>query len=440
MTRIARHRLVDVRFPTSLDASGSDAVNVDPDHSAAYIVIEPDDPSWPSGHSYVFTQGRGNDLALHAMDIMMTLLPDWDLEQMLDRLGEVSKLLVDDSQLRWLGPEKGLTHQAAGAVVNALWDIRARRAGKPLWRLLVDMEPEEIVAAIDFTHLRDALTEADALEMLRAGQVGKQERIDDLERDGFPAYTTGPGWLGFSDERMLGLVRKAVADGFTLIKMKVAGDLGDDKRRLGLARDAVGPDIRLAIDANQRWDVDEAIDWIRELEDFDLWWVEEPTAPDDILGHARIRAAIAPTRVATGEAMANRVMVKQFLQAQAIDILQIDSSHAGGICENLANLLLASRFGVPVCPHAGGVGLCELGQHYCYFDYVMLSKTFEGRDLEYIDHLHEHFAAPVTVVEGRYRPPSVPGIGAEMRPASVERWTFPDGAGWVELREQGLVP
>jgi L-fuconate dehydratase len=440
MAKIASHRIVDVRFPTSLDASGSDAVNLDPDHSAAYLVLTPDDPDWPSGFSYVFTQGRGNDLACHAMEVMISLLPDWDLEEMLDRLGDVSRLLVGDTQLRWLGPEKGLTHQAAGAVVNALWDIKARRLGVPLWRLLVDLEPEEIVAAVDFTHLRDALTENEALEILRAGQAGKQERIDELERSGFPAYTTGPGWLGFSDERMLGLVRQAVADGFSLIKMKVAGDLGDDKRRLGLAREAVGPGIRLAIDANQRWEVDEAIAWIRELAAFDLWWVEEPTSPDDILGHARIRAAIAPTKVATGEAMANRVMVKQFLQAEALDILQIESSHFAGVNENLANLLLAAKFGIPVCPHAGGVGLCELAQHYVYFDYAVLARTFEGRDLEYIDHLHEHFAAPVSVTRGRYRLPHTPGTGAELLEDSVQRWRFPDGAGWTELRTKGLVP
>ena len=440
MAKIGSHRIVDVRFPTSLDASGSDAVNVDPDHSAAYLTLTADDPSWPSGFAYVFTQGRGNDLACHALEVMVTLLPDWDLDEMLNRLGEVSRLLVNDSQLRWLGPEKGLTHQAAGAVVNALWDMKARRRGVPLWQLLVEMEPEDIVAAVDFTHLRDALTESEALEILRAGQAGKQERVDELERTGFPAYTTGPGWLGFSDERMLGLVRQAVADGFSLIKMKVAGNLDDDKRRLGLARQAVGPDIRLAIDANQRWDVDEAIEWIRELQQFDLWWVEEPTAPDDILGHARIRAAVAPTKVATGEAMANRVMVKQFLQAGALDVLQIESSHFAGVNENLANLLLSAKFGIPVCPHAGGVGLCELAQHYCYFDYVVLARSFEGRELEYIDHLHEHFVTPASVVDGRYHLPHAPGTGAELLAESVERWTFPDGAGWTDLRGRGLVP
>ena len=302
------------------------------------------------------------------------------------------------------------------------------------------MTPEKLVDAIDLSHLHDALTPEQALEILRAGQEGKEERIAELERDGFPAYTTGPGWLGFSDEKMLGLVRGAVADGFTLIKMKVAGDIRDDIRRLGLARAAVGPDIRLAIDANQRWEVDEAIEWINRLRDFDLWWVEEPTAPDDILGHARIREAIAPVRVATGEAMANRIMFKQFLQAGAIDVAQVDVSHFAGFSENIVNLLLAARFGVPVNPHAGGVGLCELSQHLVFLDYAVIGRSLDGRALEYIDHLHEHFAAPVDVVRGRYRAPRAPGTSAEMLPDSIATWTFPDGPGWVDLRERGLVP
>ncbi|MGV9800584.1 enolase C-terminal domain-like protein [Mycobacterium sp. NPDC003449] len=429
-----------MRFPTSLDASGSDAVNGNPDHSAAYLELLVDDPLWPSGFGYVFTQGRGNDLAAMAIRGAAELLPDWDVDELLDRIGEVSRLLVHDTQLRWLGPEKGVTHMAAGAVVNALWDIKARRAGLPLWKLLAQMTPEALVDAIDFSHLTDALTREQALEILQAGQDGKDQRIAELERDGFPAYTTGPGWLGFDDEKMLTLVRAAVADGFTLIKMKVAGDIADDVRRLGLARDAVGPDIRLAIDANQRWEVDEAIAWINQLREFDLWWVEEPTAPDDILGHARIRKAIAPVRVATGEAMANRIVLKQFLQAEAIDVAQVDVSHFAGFSENIANLLLAARFGVPVNPHAGGVGLCELAQHLVFFDYAVVSRSQQGRALEYIDHLHEHFAAPVEVVQGRYCAPNAAGTSAEMLPASVEEWTYPDGAGWRDLRERGLFP
>lgn len=440
MARIVRARLNDVRFPTSLDASGSDAVNVDPDHSVAYLELQVDDPSWPSGFGYVFTQGRGNDLACLAIGNVVDLLPDGDLEYMLDHLGEVGRGLVHDSQLRWLGPEKGVAHMAAGAVINALWDIKARRAGRPLWRLLVDMTPEELLEVVDLSHLSDALTRDEALEILTAGQEGKAERIAELERTGFPAYTTGPGWLGFSDEKMLRLVRGALDEGFGLIKMKVAGNLDDDRRRLGLVREAVGPDFRIAIDANQRWEVDEAIEWLSQLREFGLWWVEEPTAPDDILGHARIREAVSPMRVATGEAGANRIMVKQLLQADALDVVQIDMSHYAGINENIVNLLLAAKFGRPVCPHAGGVGLCELVQHMSYVDYIVIGRSLEGRMLEYIDHLHEHFRAPVEVVQGRYLLPSARGTGAEMHPESVSDWTFPDGRGWMDLREQGLVP
>lgn len=440
MTRIASARISDVRFPTSLDASGSDAVNVDPDHSVAYLELITDDPGWPSGFGYVFTQGRGNDLAALAIQIVVDLLPDEELEDMLDHLGEVGRSLVHDSQLRWLGPEKGVAHMAAGAVVNALWDIKARRAGLPLWRLLAEMDPEELTEIVDFSHLSDALTREEALNILRAGQEGKADRIAELERDGFPAYTTGPGWLGFSDEKMLGLVRGAIDAGFTMIKMKVAGNLDDDRRRLGLAREAVGPDFRLAIDANQRWEVDEAIEWLSHLRPFGLWWVEEPTAPDDILGHARIREAIAPTRVATGEAGANRLMFKQFLQADALDVVQIDMSHYAGVNENLASILLAAKFGKPVVPHAGGVGLCELVQHLSYFDYIVVGRSLEGRMLEYIDHLHEHFRVPVELIDGRYRLPSAPGAGAELHPVSVHTWLFPEGPGWQDLRERGLVP
>lgn len=440
MARIVSARISDVRFPTSLDASGSDAVNVDPDHSVAYLELIVDDPDWPSGFGYVFTQGRGNDLAGLAIEIVVGLLPDEDLEDTLDHLGEIGRKLVHDSQLRWLGPEKGVAHMAVGAVVNALWDIKARRAGHPLWRLLAEMEPEELIEIVDFSHLSDALTREEALDILTAGQDGKTERIAELERDGFPAYTTGPGWLGFSDEKMLGLLRGAVEAGFTMIKMKVAGNLDDDRRRLGLAREAVGPDFRLAIDANQRWEVDEAIEWLSHLQPFELWWVEEPTAPDDILGHARIRQAIAPTRVATGEAGANRLMFKQFLQADALDVVQIDMSHYAGINENIASILLAAKFGKPVVPHAGGVGLCELVQHLSYFDYIVVGRSLDGRMLEYIDHLHEHFRVPVEVLNGRYQLPSAPGVGAELIPESVHTWLFPDGPGWRDLRARGLVP
>ncbi|MGV8977053.1 MAG: enolase C-terminal domain-like protein [Cellulomonas sp.] len=439
MPKISHVEIIDVRYPTSLELDGSDAVNVDPDHSAAYLQLTVDDPSWPVGHAFTFTGGRGNEVMCAAIGSVVALLPDWDVDDMLARLGEVSRLLVHDSQFRWIGPEKGVSHMAAGAVLSALWDIKARRAGLPLWKLLASMSPEELVAVVDFSHIRDALTEADALEILRAGQHGKAERIAELEAHGFPGYTTAPGWLGYSDEKMQRLAREAVASGFTLIKMKVAGNVEDDKRRLRLAREAVGPDIRIAVDANQRWEVDEAGPWINQLQDFNIWWVEEPTSPDDILGHARIRREIAPIRVATGEAVQNRIMFKQLLQAGAIDFMQIDSTRVAGPQENIANLLLAAKFGVPVCPHAGGVGLCELVQHYSFFDYAVVACTQENRVIEYVDHLHEHFVTPVKLTAGRYEAPLAPGIGAEMFPASVTRWTYPDGEGWVGLRAEGRV-
>ena len=322
-------------------------------------------------------------------------------------------------------------------MLSALWDIKAKRAGLPLWKLMASMSPEELVAVVDFSHIRDALTEAEALEMLRAGQEGKAERIAELEAHGFPGYTTAPGWLGYSDEKMQRLAREAVAEGFTLIKMKVAGNVEDDKRRMRLVREAVGPDIRIAVDANQRWEVDEAGPWINQLQEFNLWWVEEPTSPDDILGHARIRKEIAPIRVATGEAVQNRIVFKQLLQAGAIDVMQIDSTRVAGPGENIANLLLAAKFGVPVCPHAGGVGLCELVQHYSFFDYAVVARTKEDRVIEYVDHLHEHFVSPVKLTAGHYEAPSragdrrgdAAGVGGEVDLPGWRRLERPAGVG-----------
>jgi L-fuconate dehydratase len=434
MPRISAARVIDVRFPTSLQLDGSDAVNVDPDYSAAYLELAVDDPSWPKGYAFVFTGGRGNEVVCAAIESAAVLLPGHDVDDLLANLGDVSHALVHDSQFRWIGPEKGATHMAAGAVINALWDIKAKRAGKPLWRLLADSTPEELVDVVDFSHLHDALTRDDALEILRAGQEGKAERIAELEANGYAAYTTGPGWLGYSDEKMQRLARDAVAAGFPMIKLKVAGSLDDDKRRLRLAREAVGSDIGIAIDANQRWEVDEAADWINALREFDLWWVEEPTSPDDILGHARIRSEIAPIPVATGEAVQNRIIFKQLLQAQAIDVMQIDATRVAGVNENIANLLLAAKFGVPVCPHAGGVGLCELVQHFSFFDYAVVSRSQEKRMIEYVDHLHEHFVAPVHLLQGRYQAPTTPGISAQILPDSVAEWTYPSGSGWAALR------
>ena len=424
MSRIVALRTADVRFPTSQLLDGSDAMNKDPDYSAAYVELVTDAGDGLSGHGFTFTTGRGNDLQVAAIRVLEPMLLGRDVETLLSDLGEACRSLVYDSHLRWLGPEKGVVHMAIGAVVNAIWDLAAKRAGQPLWRFLAAMEPEQIVDLVDFRYLTDAMSPAGALDLLSDMKSGRAERIETLQRDGFPAYATSPGWLGYSDEKLERLAREAVEDGFTQIKLKVGGRLEDDIRRLGIARAAVGPGVRIAIDANQRWDVAEAITWVRALDDCDLAWVEEPTSPDDVLGHAAIARGIAPIPVATGEHMANRVMAKQFLQADALSVLQIDATRVAGVNENVAMLLLAAQFGVPVCPHAGGVGLCEVVQHLAMFDYVAVSGTMDGRMIEYVDHLHEHFVAPVVVVRGRYRAPETPGSGAEMLPGSIEEARF----------------
>ena len=429
MARISAVDVQDVRFPTSLHLDGSDAVNVDPDYSAAYLRLSTSDGE--TGHNLVFTVGRGNDIMCRAMESFGALLVGMDAEALLADLGGASRMLVHDSQLRWLGPEKGVQQMAAGGLLGALWDLKCRRAEKPLWLLLAEMSPEELVSAVDFNHLSNALTKDEALELLRRGQDGKAERIAELREDGYPAYTTTPGWLGYSNEKLVRLSKEAVAEGFQMIKLKVGGSIAEDRERMRLAREAVGPDIRISIDANQRWEVGEAIDWLEQLAEFDPYWIEEPTSTDDILGHAEIRRGIAPIKVATGEAVANRIVFKQLLQAEAIDVLQIDATRVGGVNENLANLLLAAKFGVPVCPHAGGVGLCELVQHFSFFDYAALSGSMTGRAIEYVDHLHEHFLAPVQVQGGRYLAPTQPGIGAEMYADSISTWQFPTGPGWA---------
>ncbi len=409
----------DIRFPTSTTLDGSDAMNPDPDYSAAYVQVVTDSDDALAGHGFVFTIGRGNDVEVAAIRALEGHLVGRNVEELLADMGATWRELVYDSQLRWLGPEKGVMHMAIGAVVNALWDLKAKRAGLPLWALLSAMTPEEIVALVDFRYLTDALTPDDALAILRAAHNGRDERRAELFASGFPAYTTTPGWLGYDDAKLERLCREAVADGFGQIKLKVGADRADDIRRLGIARGAIGRGIRLAVDANQRWDVAEAIDWIADLAPFDLAWVEEPTNPDDILAHAAIARGIAPIPIATGEHGANRVMFKQFLQADALSVLQIDATRVGGVNENIAILLLAAKFGVRVCPHAGGVGLCEVVQHLSMFDFVAVSGTTDGRMIEYVDHLHEHFLTPVEVHDGRYWPPSNPGSGAEMRAESI---------------------
>ncbi|MFI7583520.1 enolase C-terminal domain-like protein [Kocuria sp. M1N1S27] len=431
MSKISSVRTTDVRFPTSLELDGSDAVNVDPDYSAAYVEVSTDQGE--TGYGLVFDCGRGNELITAAMDSYGELLVGRDTDELVHNLGDASRRLVHDSQLRWLGPEKGVSHMACGGLVNALWDIRARREQKPLWLLLSEMSSEELISAVDFTHIRNALTPEDAAAILARGQEGKAERIAELKKDGYPAYTTTPGWLGYSDEKLVRLSQEAVEAGFGMIKLKVAGSIEDDRRRLGLAREAVGPDVRIAIDANQRWEEQEAIDWVNQLQDFQPYWIEEPTSTDDILAHAAIRKGVHPVKVATGEAVHNRIIFKQLLQAGAIDVMQIDSTRVAGVNENIANLLLAAQFDVPVCPHAGGVGLCELVQHFSFFDYAAVTGTMENRVIEFVDHLHEHFTEPVVVADGRYQAPTLPGTGAEMLRSSVERWTFSSGAGWQDV-------
>jgi L-fuconate dehydratase len=427
VSTITRLDTEDVRFPTSVDLDGSDAMNPDPDYSAGYVRLHTDAGDGHVGHAFVFTIGRGNEVQTAAIRSLAGHLLGRDAEALLDDMGATWRELVHDSQLRWLGPEKGVMHMAVGAVVNALWDLRAKRAGTPLWRLLGGMPPEELVSLVDFRYLSDALTPAEALEILRRAEPGREARTRDLVERGYPAYTTTPGWLGYDDEKLARLCREAVAAGFGQVKLKVGADLGDDVRRLKIAREACGSGVAIAVDANQRWDVGEAIEWIRALAPFDVAWVEEPTNPDDVLGHAAIARAVAPIRVATGEHTANRVMFKQFLQARALQVLQLDATRVAGVNENVAILLLAAKFGVPVCPHAGGVGLCETVQHLSMLDYVAISGTAEGRVIEYVDHLHEHFVTPARVEGGRYLVPEAPGAGTEMLAASIERYRWTGG-------------
>nr|WSY50872.1 L-fuconate dehydratase [Streptomyces sp. NBC_00886] len=419
---------VDVRFPTSLELDGSDAMNPEPDYSAAYVTIRTS--GGDEGHGLAFTVGRGNDVEVAAVRALAPLVVGLPVEEVLNDLGGFSRRLTGDSQLRWLGPEKGAIHMAAAAIVNAVWDLYGRRTGKPVWRLLAELSPEQLVDLVDFRYLQDALTRDEALDILRRAEPGRAERAAYLLEHGYPAYTTTPGWLGYDDEKLVRLSKEAVADGFSQIKLKVGADRADDERRIRLAREAVGPDIRIAVDANQAWGVQQAIDWMRALVPYDPYWIEEPTSPDDILGHAAIRKALAPVKVATGEHTHNQVMFKQLLQAGSLDILQMDASRTAGVTENVAILLLAAKFGVPVCPHAGGVGLCEMVQHLAMFDYVAVSGTTENRVIEYVDHLHEHFTDPVRIREGHYLAPTAPGISAELHPDSVAAHRYPDGPVW----------
>jgi L-fuconate dehydratase len=434
MAVISKIEAVDVRFPTSRELDGSDALNPTPDYSAAYVTIHTSDGL--AGYGLAFTVGRGNDLQVAAINALAPLVVGMPLDDVLADLGGFSRRLTGDSQLRWLGPDKGVVHMAAAAIVNATWDLYARKVGKPVWQLLAEMPPQQIVDLIDFRYLRDALTPDDALKILRRAEPDRLRRQQFLLEHGYPAYTTTPGWLGYSDEKLVRLCKQAVASGFSMIKLKVGADRDTDMRRLWVAREAVGRDMRIAIDANQAWGVQEAISWLNDLAPYEPYWIEEPTSPDDVLGHTAIRQAVAPIKVATGEHVHNQVMFKQLLQAGAVDVLQIDASRVAGITENIAILLLAAKYGVPLCPHAGGVGLCEMVQHLAMFDYIAVSRTLEGRMIEYVDHLHEHFIDAVVIRDGRYVAPTVPGLGARMHSESVAAYRYPDGVQWTTMARQ----
>jgi L-fuconate dehydratase len=418
----------DVRFPTSLDKDGSDALNADPDYSTAYVVVHTS--AGDRGHGFVFTIGRGTEVAVAAIRAVERLVVGLSVDDVLADLGGFWRRLVHDSHLRWLGPEKGVMHMGIGAVVNAVWDLYARRQGLPLWQALSRMTPEQLVDLVDFRHLSDAIDRAEALDILQRAAVGREAREAALQAEGYPAYTTSAGWLGYSDEKVARLVSEALGDGFDHIKLKVGLDVAEDVRRLALVRELVGPDVKLSVDANQAWERDEAIAWVAALAPHGVYWVEEPTSPDDVLAHAAIVRAVHPIKVATGEHVANRVMFKQLMAAGALGVCQIDACRVAGVNENVAILLLAAKFGVPVCPHAGGVGLCEVVQHLSMFDYVAVSGTMEERWVEFVDHLHEHFESPVRIVNARYQAPLTPGNGAAMLPGSVREFAFPDGPAW----------
>ncbi len=424
----------DIRFPTSENLDGSDAMNPDPDYSAAYVILKTDHPEGLEGHGLTFTIGRGNELCEQAIQSLSYLLIGKSVGSFTQNMGQFWTMITGDSQLRWLGPEKGVIHLATGALVNAVWDLYAKIKKKPLWQLVADMSPEELVRCIDFTYITDAINKEEALQILKEKEKGKEARRTHLMENGYPAYTTSAGWLGYSDEKIRRLCREAKTEGFTHIKMKVGSDIQDDIRRSKIIREEIGYNIKLMMDANQKWDIEEAIENIKQLSKFQPWWIEEPTSPDDVLGHAKIAQAIKPVHVATGEHCQNRVMFKQLMQANAIGICQIDSCRVGGVNEILAILLLAAKFNIPVCPHAGGVGLCEHVQHLSMIDYLCISGSMENRIIEYVDHLHEHFKDPVVIKNGKYVAPSLPGYSIEMKKESLKSYDFNSGFVWKKRK------
>lgn len=423
MTKITDLRVFDLRFPTSQSLDGSDAMNPDPDYSAAYVILDTDDKGL-KGHGLTFTIGRGNDICCMAIMAMRHLVVGTDLSTVLDNPGQYWRHLTSDSQLRWIGPDKGAMHLATGAVVNAVWDLLAKQAGKPVWQLVADMTPEQIADIVDYRYLTDVLSREDALAILRKAEAGKAERAAILNAEGYACYTTSAGWLGYGDEKLRRLCQEAIDAGFNHVKMKVGRDLEDDIRRLTIAREVIGPDRYLMIDANQVWEVDQAIEWVNRLAFAKPFFIEEPTSPDDIAGHRKIRQAIGSVKVATGEMCQNRIMFKQFIAEGATDVVQIDSCRMGGLNEVLAVLLIAAKYDLPVWPHAGGVGLCEYVQHLSMIDYLVISGTKDGRVIEYVDHLHEHFIEPCNIKDAAYMPPTMPGFSIEMKPESIAAYTF----------------
>ncbi|SMF42752.1 L-fuconate dehydratase [Xaviernesmea oryzae] len=423
MTRITDLRVFDLRFPTSQSLDGSDAMNPDPDYSAAYVILDTDRDGL-SGHGLTFTIGRGNDICCMAIEAMRHLVVGQELEVFAEAPGKFWRHLTSDSQLRWIGPEKGAIHLATGAVVNAFWDLYAKQQGKPVWQLVSEMPAEKIADIVDYRYLTDVLSRDEAITILKKAETGKAERIETLKREGYACYTTSAGWLGYPEDKLRRLCREAVDAGFNHVKMKVGRDLEDDIRRLTIAREVIGPDRYLMIDANQVWEVGQAIEWVKKLAFAKPFFIEEPTSPDDIAGHRKIREAIGPVKVATGEMCQNRIMFKQFIAEGAIDIVQIDSCRMGGLNEVLAVLLVAAKYALPVWPHAGGVGLCEYVQHLSMIDYIAVSGTKDGRVIEYVDHLHEHFVDPCVIRNAAYMPPSRPGFSIEMKPQSIAGYTF----------------
>lgn len=428
MAKITGIETFDVRFPTSKMLDGSDAMNQDPDYSGAYLRINTD--AGVHGDSLVFTIGRGNEVQIKALDILGEKIVGLNTADALENIGDIARELSGDSQLRWLGPDYGVFHMGAGGVLNALWDLFAKERKVPLWKLLSDLSPQQVVNAIDFRYITDALNKQQALDILNRQVDYKADNEAKLRAIGVPAYTTSPGWLGYTDEKMLKLTQEAMDQGFKLLKYKCGKSLEDDKRRLRKVRELVGPDYAIAIDANQVWDVDDAITWINELKEFKLTWIEEPTSPTDVVGHAKIAAGIAPMRVATGEMAGSRIIFKQLLQAKGFSVMQIDATRVAGVNENLANILMAAKYSVPVCPHAGGVGLCEMVQHLAMFDAVAVTGHHPGRIVEFVDHLHEHFVVPTNIQNGSYIAPLQPGAGAQMHQVSIDTYQFPNGTYW----------